>query len=95
MMRHPVRDFGHSEELVQKWEYWANGRARSRTICIRLWADADLSIAHRAVGSDGRMSELHAFTCNAEHLPKLIQGLTRALAAARKHGLIKQEAAPQ
>jgi hypothetical protein len=88
MMRQPAREFGHSEEPIQKWEIWSDGRRRSRTICVRLWGDAELSIAARRVGSDGRMAELETFSCDAEHLPKLIQCLTRALAVANKHGLI-------
>jgi hypothetical protein len=75
----------------RKWEWWADGRRRSRTICITLHAGGtDLTIAHRAVGTDGCMSQLHAFTCDLEYLPKLIQCLTRALAVASKYGLIKQ-----
>jgi hypothetical protein len=76
----------------RKWEFWANGRRRSRTICVRLWPDAaELSIAHRCVGTDGRMSELNTFSCDVEHLPKLVHCLTRAFAVAREHGLIKQQ----
>jgi hypothetical protein len=76
---------------VRKWEWWSNGRRRSRTICVRLWPDsAELIISHRGVGTDGRMSELNAFLCGVEHLPKLVHALNRALAVANKHGLITQ-----
>ena len=79
-MSHPAHDF-------QKWEFWSDGRRRSRTVCVRLWPDnAELTIAHRSVGTDGR-----TFSCDAEHLPKLLHALTRALAVASKHGLIKQQ----
>jgi len=72
-----------------KWEFWTNGRRRSRTICSTLHPDDnDLTIAHRAVGSDGHMSELNSFSCDVEHLPKLLHGLNRALAVAHKHKLI-------
>jgi hypothetical protein len=75
----------------RKWEWWANGRRRSRTICIRLWPDsAELSIAHRSVGTNGCMSELNTFSCDVEHLPKLVHALNRALAVATERGLIKQ-----
>jgi hypothetical protein len=74
-----------------KWEFSSDKRQRSHTICVTLSpADAQVTIAHRAVGTDGCMSQLHAFSCDVEHLPKLIQALTRALALANKHGLIKQ-----
>jgi hypothetical protein len=80
-----------TNDPIRKWEFWSNGRRRSRTICIRLHGGGtDLTIAHRAVGTDGCMSQLHAFTCDLEHLPKLIQCLTRALAPAYEHGLLKQ-----
>jgi len=82
-----TRDLGHTEVPIQKWEFWSNGRRRSRTICITISpGSAQLTIAHRAVGTDGR-SQLHAFTCDLECLPKLIQCLTRA---ASKRGLIKR-----
>jgi hypothetical protein len=71
----------------RKWEWWVNGRRRSRTICVRLYR-AELSIAHRCIGSDGCMSELQTFTCDAEHLPKLVHALTHALAEARKDKLL-------
>ena len=74
-----------------KWEFWADGRKRSRTICVRLWSDsADLIIAHRSVGTDGCMQELNSFSCDVEHLPKLVHALNRALAVATERGLIKQ-----
>jgi hypothetical protein len=78
--------------FTRKWEFWSDGRRRRQTICVTLSTDiAELTIAHRAVGTDGRMSELHAFDCNAEHLPKLIQCLSRALRVACERGLIKQQ----
>ena len=74
-----------------KWEWWTDGRRRSRTICIRLWPDsAEVSITHRAVGTDGCMSELNSFSCDVEQLPKLIHSLQRALVVAHERGLIKQ-----
>jgi hypothetical protein len=80
-----------TSDPIRKWEFWSNGRRRSRTICIRLWPDsADLTIAHRCVGTDGRMSELNTFSCDVEHLPKLAHSLNRALAVASRCGLIKQ-----
>jgi hypothetical protein len=88
-MHHPAREFGHTEEPIQKWEIWADGRRRSHTICVRLWGDAELSIAARRVGSDGCMAELDTFSCNVAHLPKLLLCLNRALAVAHKCGLIK------
>jgi hypothetical protein len=42
----------------RKWEFWADGRRRSRTICIRL-VPGELAIAQRCVGTDGRMQELN------------------------------------
>jgi hypothetical protein len=67
-----------------KWEWWTDGRKRSRTICVRLCPDsAELTIAHRTVGTDGRMSELNSLSCAVEQLPKLIHALNRALAVAR------------
>jgi hypothetical protein len=75
----------------RKWEWWTDGRRRSRTICITLSVDsARLTIAHRAIGTDGCMSQLHAFRCDLEHLPQLIHCLNRALAVARSHGLINK-----
>ena len=86
-----MRDFGHHEVAARKWESWSNGRRRSRTICITLSpGSVQLRIAHRAVATSGHMSELHAFTCDLECLPKLIQCLNRALAVAHEHRLIKQ-----
>jgi len=80
-----------TSDLVRKWEFWADGRRRSRTICVRLWPDsADLTIAQRAVGTDGCMSELNAFSCDVEHLAKLVHALNRAFAVATERGLIKQ-----
>jgi hypothetical protein len=80
-----------TRDAVRKWEWWANGRRRSRTICVRLWPDsADLTISHRGVGTDGCMSELNTFLCGVEHLPKLVHCLNRVLAVASKHGLITQ-----
>jgi hypothetical protein len=74
-----------------KWEWWSDGRCRSRTICVRLWSDsAELTISHRGVGTDGRMSELNTFLCDVEHLPKLIHSVQRALVVAHDRGLIKQ-----
>jgi len=74
-----------------KWEWWTDGRKRSRAICVRLWPDStELTIAHRGVGSDGCMSELNAFLCDVEHLPKLVFALNRALTVAHERGLIKQ-----
>ena len=84
-----LRGLSHPEAPIQKWEFWANGRRRSRTICITLHTD-ELKIAHRAIGTDGSMSQLHDFTCNLESLPQLVLRLNRALAAANKRGLIKQ-----
>jgi hypothetical protein len=72
-----------------KWEFWIDGRRRRRTICITLFDD-ELMIAHRAVGTDGCMSQLHAFSCDIEHLPKLTHALTRALAVADQRGLIQR-----
>jgi hypothetical protein len=67
-----------------KWEWWTDGRKRSRTICVRLSPDsAELTISHRSVGTNGCMSELNTFSCDVAHLPKLIRTLTRALAVAR------------
>jgi hypothetical protein len=75
----------------RKWEWWSNGMKRSRTICVRLWPDsAELSIAGRGIDSSGHMTEINTFICNAEHLPKLIYALNRALAVATERGLIKQ-----
>ena len=86
-----IRDLGNTEVSIRKWEFWSSGRRRSRTICITLHAGGtELTIAHRAVGTDGRMSQLHAFSCDIECLPKLIQCLTRALGVARERGLVKQ-----
>jgi hypothetical protein len=80
-----------TNDPVRKWEWWTDGRKRSRTICVRLWPDdAELSITRRCVGTDGCMSELDSFSCAVEHLPQLIRCLTRALAVAGKRGLIKQ-----
>jgi hypothetical protein len=74
----------------RKWEFWADGRRRRRTICVTLAGD-DLTIAWRAVGTDGRMSSLNALLLDVAHLPKLIRTLTRALAVARSHRRIDQE----
>jgi hypothetical protein len=80
-----------TRDAVRKWEFWSDGGRHRRTICVRLWPDgADLTIAHRGVGSDGCMSELNAFSCDVEHLPKLVHALNRALAVAHDRGLIKQ-----
>jgi hypothetical protein len=85
-----MRDFGQREVAERKWEFWADGRRRSRTICITLRASgAELTIVHRTVGTDGCMSALNAFSCDAEHLPKLIHALNHALAVATERGLIK------
>jgi hypothetical protein len=74
-----------------KWEWWTDGRKRSRTICVRLWPDdAKLSIAHRCVGTNECMSELNSFSCDVKHLSQLIRCLTRTLVVASTHGLIKQ-----
>jgi len=67
------------EATSRKWEFWSNGRKRSRTVCITLSGDT-LTIAHRAVGTDGCMSSLNALACDVAHLPKLIRVLTRAVA---------------
>jgi hypothetical protein len=90
--RDPTQGAGATmtRDPVRKWEFWSNGRRRSRTICVRLWADSELSIAQRGVGTDGCMRELNAFSCDVEHLPTLVRCLSRALAVASKHGLIKQ-----
>jgi hypothetical protein len=75
----------------RKWEIWIDGRKRTRTICVRLWLKStELIIARRAVGTDGRMSELDHFSCGIEHLPELIGCLNRALVVATEHGLIMQ-----
>jgi hypothetical protein len=75
----------------RKWEIWIDGRQRTRKLCVRLWlGSTELSIAHRAVGTDGCMSELNTFSCDVEHLPKLVHCLTRALTVALTRGLIKQ-----
>jgi hypothetical protein len=67
-----------------KWEFWTDGRRRSRTICVRLCPDtAELTISHRSIGTSGCMSEINIFACDVEHLPKLIHALNRALAVAR------------
>src|SRR5215472_13323311 len=82
------RSTAMTNDYDHKWEWWSNGRRRSRTICVRLWLDsADLTIAQRAVGSDGRMSELNAFSCDAKHLTKLIHALKRALTVTANRGL--------
>src|SRR5262249_22036896 len=74
-----------------KWEWWTDGRRRSRTICVQLYLDrADLTISRRGVGTDGCMSEFDHFSCDVEHLPQLIRYLNRALAMASEHDLIKQ-----
>jgi hypothetical protein len=65
-----------------KWEWWTDGRKRSRTICVWL-RSAELTISERGVGADGCMCELNAVSCDVEHLPKLIRTLARALAVAR------------
>jgi hypothetical protein len=75
---------GTSEAASRKWEWWSDGRRRRRTICVTM-ADNDLTIALRAVGTDGRMSTTNALLCDVAHLPKLIRVLTRALAVARSH----------
>jgi hypothetical protein len=73
-----------------KWEWWTDGRKRSHTICVRLCPDtAELTIAHRGVGTDGCMSELNSFACGVGHLPKLIHALNRALTVATARGLIR------
>jgi len=86
-----MRDLGRTytpETHDRKWEIWVDGRRR--TLCVRLWlGTAELGIAHRGIGTDGRMSELNTFSCDVEHLPKLVHCLTRALAKARKLGLLK------
>jgi hypothetical protein len=75
-----------------KWEWWTDGRRRSRTICVRLCPDtAELTISHRGVGTNGCMSEFDCFSCDVEHLPKLIHALNRAFAVATERGLIKQD----
>jgi hypothetical protein len=98
MVSHPanflaeaLRDLGHAEQSLRKWEWWANGRKRSKTICVRLWLDSGrVSIAQRCVGTDGCMTELNTFWCAAEHLPQLLRSINRALTVAHEHGLIKQ-----
>jgi hypothetical protein len=70
---------------ARKWQFWADGRKRSQTICITLLDDT-LVIAHRAVGTDGRMSSLNALACEVAHLPKLI----RVLAAARSNHRVER-----
>ena len=79
---------------IRKWEFWTNGRRRARTICVTLHTD-ELVITHRAVGTDGCMSELHAFTCDLERLPKLTQCLSRALAVATSGGLMRVKPFPR
>jgi hypothetical protein len=74
----------------RKWEWWSDGRRRRRTNCVTL-VDSDLTIALRAVGTDGRLSSLNALLLNVAHLPKLIRALTRALAVARSHHRIDQD----
>jgi hypothetical protein len=85
-----MRDLGRTytpETHDRKWEVWVDGRRR----CVRLWlGTAELGIAHRGIGTDGRMSELNTFSCDVEHLPKLVHCLTRALTVALTRGLIKQ-----
>jgi hypothetical protein len=74
-----------------KWEWWTDGRKRSQTICVWLRPDsAELTVAHRGIGTDGCMCELNAVSCDLEHLPKLAHALNRALAVAIERGLIKQ-----
>jgi hypothetical protein len=68
----------------RKWEWWSDGRRRRRTICVNL-VGSDLTIALRAVGTDGCMSTTNALMCDVAHLPKLIRTLTRALAVASSH----------
>jgi hypothetical protein len=74
---------------VRKWEWWADARRRTRTICIVLEGN-DLTIAHRQVGSDGRMSSINSLPLDVAHLPKLIRVLTRALGVARSQQQIEQ-----
>jgi hypothetical protein len=78
------------EMPLRKWEWWSNGRARTRTICVTL-KDNDLVIAHRQVGADGRMSNLNTLLLDVAHLPKLIRTLTRAFAVARSRQQIDQQ----
>jgi hypothetical protein len=62
---------------------------------VRLWPNsADLTIAHRCVGT-GRMSELNSFSCDVEHLSKLIHALNRALAVATDCGLLRSKPYPR
>jgi hypothetical protein len=74
----------------RKWEWWSDGRRRRRTICVTLVGN-DLTIALRAVGTDGRMSSLNALLLDVANLPKLIRTLTRSLAIARSHCRIDHE----
>jgi hypothetical protein len=84
-----AREFSGPSE--RKWEFWADGRRRSKTICVQLWPDSgDVSVAHRAVASSGCMSELNSISFEIKHLPKLIHALQRAVAVAQGCGLIKE-----
>jgi hypothetical protein len=73
----------------RKWEFWADNRRRSRTICVVLEGSA-LTIANRQVSSDGRMSSINSLPLDVAHLPKLIRILTRALGVARSRQQIEQ-----
>ena len=98
MTRDPVSTFMSDsmreytpETHDRKWEIWVYRPRHARTICVRLWlGSAELTIAHRCIGSNGCMSELNSVSCDVEHLPQLIRCLNRALAVAHEHGLIKQ-----
>jgi hypothetical protein len=74
----------------RKWEFWTNSRARSRTLCITL-EGSTLTIAHRQVDRDGRMSSINTLLLDVAHLPKVIRTLTRALAVARSQQQINQQ----
>ena len=78
-----------------KWEFCSNGRARSNTIRITLSPglanDVRLSIGHWGVGNDGRMREIGGFSCDAKHLPKILERLIRALRLARSWKLIDEK----
>jgi hypothetical protein len=87
-----LAEYGHQSNAPdRKWEFWADGRCRRRTICVTLCPrDALATISCRAIGTDGCMSTLNLLACDLENLPKLIHALNRALVVANKHGLIKQ-----
>ena len=73
-----------------KWEWWSDGRSRRHKICVRVMCLEVDGKAHRCVGADGRMQELHSFSCDLEQLPKLIHCLQRALVVVRQRDLISE-----